>query len=518
MTLKLQKLLESLEDYTILGKSIQQDIDISGISFDTRALQKGDLFVAIKGVDADGHNYIQKAAEKGASAILVEDETKVHENIDIPFIKVSNSRKALAQLAAAFYDFPARKLKVIGVTGTDGKTTTSKIIHHILNEAGHKAGLITSINAIIGDEVFETGFHTTTPDAISIQKYLAQMVMADLEYAVIETSSHGLAQYRVEACEYDIAVLTNITSEHLDYHKTREEYIAKKAHLFELLSSSSKKENVLKISVLNYDDPSYGTFRNYDANRHFSFGLSNKADFWADEISVNGTLLQFTVHTPEEKFRITSRLVGEYNAYNILTAIAVAYSQKIPKERIIKAIGSLQYIQGRMELVQHEQGNFNIIIDFAHTANALKQALHAVRAFTENEIHVVFGSAGLRDIQKRKVMGIVAGKLADKIYITAEDPRTESAEVIIDEIAAGCLQEGREEGIDFYKIPNREEAIKKAILSAQDGDTVITCGKAHETTMCYGTHELPWSEYRVVQNALVRRALMLTENPADKKE
>ena len=516
--MKLQKLLESLEDYTVLTKAAIQDVDINGISFDTRILQKGDLFVAIKGTDADGHNYISQSSEKGASAILIEDETKVPENIVIPVIKVSNSRKALAQLAAAFYDFPAQKLKIIGVTGTDGKTTTSTIIHHILNEAGHKTGLITSINAIIGNEVFETGFHTTTPDALSIQKYLAQMVAAGSEYAVIETSSHGLAQYRVEACEYDIAVLTNITSEHLDYHKTRKEYVTTKAHLFELLSSSYKKENVLKTSVLNYDDPSYSKFTNYNVDRHFSFGLSNKADFWTDDISVDGTLLQFTIHTPEEKFRITSRLVGEYNVYNTLAAIAVAYSQKISKEKIIKAIGSLKNIKGRMEFVPHEQGNFTVIIDFAHTANALEQALHAVRAFTENEIHVVFGSAGLRDIQKRKDMGIVAGKLADNIYITAEDPRTESAEAIIDEIAAGCLQEGREEGADFYKIPNREEAIEKAICSAQDGDTVITCGKAHETTMCYGMRELPWSEYKVVQNALARRALILTENHAEKKE
>ena len=516
--MKLQKLLESLEDYTVLTKAAIQDVDINGISFDTRILQKGDLFVAIKGTDADGHNYISQSSEKGASAILIEDETKVPENIVIPVIKVSNSRKALAQLAAAFYDFPAQKLKIIGVTGTDGKTTTSTIIHHILNEAGHKTGLITSINAIIGNEVFETGFHTTTPDALSIQKYLAQMVAAGSEYAVIETSSHGLAQYRVEACEYDIAVLTNITSEHLDYHKTRKEYVTTKAHLFELLSSSYKKENVLKTSVLNYDDPSYSKFTNYNVDRHFSFGLSNKADFWADDISVDGTLLQFTIHTPEEKFRITSRLVGEYNVYNTLAAIAVAYSQNITKDKIIKAIGSLKNIKGRMEIVPHELGDFNVIIDFAHTANALEQALHAVRAFTENKIHVVFGSAGLRDIQKRKDMGIVAGKLADNIYITAEDPRTESAEAIIDEIAAGCLQEGREEGADFYKIPNREEAIEKAILSAQDGDTVITCGKAHETTMCYGTHELPWSEYKVVQNALARRALILTENHAEKKE
>ncbi|MDP8313745.1 MAG: UDP-N-acetylmuramoyl-L-alanyl-D-glutamate--2,6-diaminopimelate ligase [Candidatus Celaenobacter antarcticus] len=514
----LQKILENLEDYTELGNKPTRDIDISGISFDTRNLEKGDLFVAIKGIDADGHKYINKAIEKGASAVLFEDETHKLQDKNIPFIKARNSREALARIAAAFYGFPARKLKIIGVTGTDGKTTTSTLIHHILNETGHKAGLITSINVIIGDRVFQTGFHTTTPDALSIQKYLAEMVAAGTEYAVIETSSHGLAQYRVEACEYDIAVLTNITSEHLDFHKSREEYIHAKAHLFELLSLSYKKNNVPKISVLNYDDPSYSTLTKYDADQHFSFGLSNKADFWADKILHNETKLKFNVHTPIDEFEIASPLLGEYNVYNILAAVTVAYSQNIPKDRIISAIDSLQNIKGRMELIPHTHGDFNVIIDFAHTANALEQALRSVRVFTKNRIHVVFGSAGLRDIQKRKEMGIIAGKLADKIYITAEDPRTESVEAIIEEVATGCAQEGRKEGIDFFMVPDREEAIEKAIISAQDGDTVITCGKAHETTMCYGTHELPWSEYLVVLNALKKRELMLTENPAVKKE
>ncbi|MCD6329535.1 MAG: UDP-N-acetylmuramoyl-L-alanyl-D-glutamate--2,6-diaminopimelate ligase [Candidatus Cloacimonetes bacterium] len=513
----LQKLLKSLQDYTVLGYKAVREIDISGISFNTRNLEKGDLFVAIKGVDVNGHKYVNKALEKGASAILLEDEAYVSKGKDIPFIKIQNTRKALALIAAAFYGFPARKLKVIGVTGTDGKTTTSTIIHQILNDAGYKTGLITSINAIIGDKAFQTGFHTTTPDALSLQKYLAEMVASGSEYAIIETSSHGLAQYRVEACEYDIAVLTNITSEHLDFHKSRDEYISAKAHLFELLSLSYKKNDIPKISVLNYDDPSYGTFSKYDADQHFSFGLNTKADFLADEISQENGLLKFTIHTRKDKFNVESHLLGIYNVYNILAAVAVAYSQNISKEKIILSIASLQHIKGRMERIAHKTGNFNMIIDFAHTTNALENALDSVRSFTKGLIHVVFGSAGLRDVQKRKEMGIVAGKLADKIYITAEDPRTESVDDIINEIAAGCIQEGRKEGIDFFKIPDREKAIEKAILSAQDGDTVITCGKAHETTMCYGAQELPWSEYLVVQNALKMRELMLTENHAEKK-
>ncbi len=514
----LQKLLENLNDYAVLGNKSIHEIEISGISFDTRNLKKGDLFVAINGIDADGHNYIKKAIEKGAAAVLFENEPLSQKDDIVPFIKTKNTRDALYSLGAEFYGFPARKLKIIGVTGTDGKTTTSTLIHHILNAAGYKTGLVTSINAIIGDKVFQTGFHTTTPDAVSIQKYLAEMVAAGSEYAVIETSSHGLVQCRVEACEYDIGILTNITSEHLDFHKSREEYINAKAHLFELLSLSHKKENIPKISVLNYDDPSFGTFQKFGADQHFSFGLSNKADFWANDISQEEGPLKFTVHTPQEQLKIVSRLLGEYNIYNILAAIAVAYSQNISKEKIISAIESLQRIKGRMELIPHSQENFNVIIDFAHTANALRQALRAVRSFTKGQIHVVFGSAGLRDVHKRREMGIVAGQLADKIYITAEDPRTESLDAIIKEIAAGCIQEGRKEGIDFFMLPDREEAIENAILSVQDGDTVITCGKAHETTMGYGTQELPWSEYLVVQNALKKRELMLTEKPADKKE
>ena len=514
----LQKLLENLNDYVVLGNRHIHKIEISDISFDTRNLEKDDLFVAIKGIDTDGHNYIKKAIEKGAAAVLFEDEAYSPNDKITSFIQTKNTRDALSHLAAAFYGFPARKLKIIGVTGTDGKTTTSMLIHHILNAAGYKTGLITSINAIIGDKIFQTGFHTTTPDAVSIQKYLAEMVAAGSEYAVIETSSHGLAQYRVEACEYDVAVLTNITSEHLDYHRSREEYIHAKAHLFELLSSSYKKENVPKISVLNYDDSTFDTFQKFEADKHFSYGLSNNADFWADDISQEEGLLKFTIHTSKEKLKITSHLLGEYNVYNILAAIAVAYSQNISKEKIISAIESLQQIKGRMELIPHTQGNFIVIIDFAHTANALEQALRAIRTFTKGRIHVVFGSAGLRDVQKRKKMGKVAGKFADRIYITAEDPRTESVDAIIKEIAAGCMWEGRKEGKDFFMFPDREEAIEKAILSAEDGDTVITCGKAHETTMCYGTQELPWNEYLVVQNALKKRELMLTEKPADKKE
>ncbi|MBN2017444.1 MAG: UDP-N-acetylmuramoyl-L-alanyl-D-glutamate--2,6-diaminopimelate ligase [Candidatus Cloacimonetes bacterium] len=513
MTLK--ELLQNSGDYELLRGST--GLDIAKICVDSRSAEKGYLFVAIKGVDVDGHEFIEKAVENGVGAIMLEDETFMPAEVSVPVLKVKNSRKALAHLAAAFYGFPARKLIVIGVTGTDGKTTTSTLIHHILNEAGHKTGLITSINAVIGDRILETGFHTTTPDALSLQKYLAEMVDAGSEYAVIETSSHGLAQYRVEACEYDIAALTNITSEHLDYHRSREEYIQVKAHLFELLSLSSKKNDIPKISILNKDDPSYENFHKHQADMHISFGIKKNADYKAEDVMQNEKL-RFSVHATGKTLRIESPLLGTYNVYNILAAIAVARSQNISWDVIVRAVSSLRTIKGRMENVLHKQGNFMVIIDFAHTANALEQALLATRSFTKGKIHVVFGSAGLRDVQKRREMGKVAGRFADRIYITTEDPRTESIDDIIQEIAAGCIQEGRKEGIDFFKIPDREKAIEKAIISAHNGDTVITCGKAHETTMCYGIEETPWSEYDAAQKALKKRALILTEKKGQKKE
>jgi len=501
--MKLAKLLQDIQNYEVVKGS--PDKNIQNVHFDSRKVNENDLFIAIKGVDEDGHAFIKNALEDGATGFVLEDEQFMPDNKGITVIKVKNSRKALAHIAASYYDYPARKLTVIGVTGTDGKTTTSTLIHHILQHANLKAGLITSINAIIGEHIYETGFHTTTPDAISIQKYLNEMVSAGCEYAVIETSSHGLAQYRVEACEYDVAVLTNITSEHLDYHKSQEEYIKAKARLFTMLAQSYKKENISKISILNKDDANYEEFIQFLADRHLSYGLKSSADFRAENIENKQGKLSFVVHSPKGEFKIESPLLGNYNVHNILAACAVAYSQHIPTNAYAEAITTLDHIKGRMELIPYEKGAFKVIIDFAHTAYALEQALKTTRTFTPNKIHVVFGSAGLRDIKKRKQMGIVASKFADKIYITAEDPRTEDVNAIIDEIAQGCLEQERDEGKDFFRIPDRKQAIETAIMNADDGDTVLCCGKAHETTMCYGRNEQPWSEYEVVQKALMKR-------------
>jgi UDP-N-acetylmuramoyl-L-alanyl-D-glutamate--2,6-diaminopimelate ligase len=480
------------------------DVDVSGIAFDSREVSIGDLFVAIKGGEYDGHNFIRDAIKKGAVAVVLQDREFLTGK-KVPYLFVEDTRVTLALLSSAFYGHPSRKLHLIGITGTDGKTTTCHAIYSILKSAGYRVGLISSISAIINEKEYETGFHTTTPDSVSLQRYLADMVKANAEYAIIETSSHGLAQHRVDGCEFDVGVLTNITSEHLDYHKSREEYINAKELLFRRLSKSFRKKDVPKISILNADDPSFYRFQKWDADKKISYGLSLSAMFYAYDIHLGTKGIFFKVKYPEGEIGIRTSLLGRYNVYNLLAASAVAYSQGVSPEKIVEGIGSLTQVKGRMEIVPHKAGDFTVIIDFAHTSAGLEKALEAARMLSRNRVIVVFGSAGLRDREKRGKMGYVAGRLSDKIFITAEDPRTEPVDLIIDEIAKGLADAGKEEGKDFWRIPDREEAITKAIDIAEAGDVVIICGKAHEKTMCIGSIEYSWDEYSVVRKALANR-------------
>ena len=499
--MKLENLVSTLKSYKTYNFYNAGDIEISGISFDSRKIKSDEVFVAIKGENFDGHKFIKSAVENGAIAIVCENSSYIS-NPQIPVFIVQNSRKILATLAAEFYGHPARKMKVIGVTGTDGKTTTANLIFNILKTAGHKTGLISSINAVVGEKIYETGFHTTTPDAVQMQKYLEKMVIADTEFAVIETSSHGLAQHRVDMCEFDIAVITNITSEHLDYHKNFDDYRNAKARLFQSLNTNFRKDKVSKISILNKNDESFNFLKKFKSDIQYYYGFGKSADFSAENIQYKNQQMYFDVQTPNRTFPVKTSLLGRYNVSNILAAISVAYSQNISKEAIQNGIKSLKKVKGRMEFIPHNSGDFEVIIDFAHTANALENVLETAKMFTKNNLIVAFGCAGLRDKSKRKKMGKIAGELADKIFITAEDPRTESLEKIMNEIAKGCEFSNRKEEADFWKIPDRKEAIAKAILSAQDGDVVIICGKAQEKTMCFGEKEYPWDEYEVVKSAL----------------
>lgn len=485
-----------------------EDIEVSGLAFDSRQVEPGDLFVAILGLEFDGHEYIPQAVQAGAAALVISDDRYLSppsgEPYPLPCILVPDSREALAHLAAAFHGFPSRKLRVIGVTGTDGKTTTANLIWSVLKAAGRATGLMSSVNTVIGDSQYDTGLHTTTPDALEVQTYLAQMVDRGAEYAVLEATSHGLAQHRLTGCDFDVAVVTNITHEHLDYHRNFEEYRRAKARLFDSLTMSARKPGVAKVAVLNVDDPSFSYLRDIPADVRLTYGLGEEALVTASEITLSSGGVSFTAETPQSAFPVETRLPGRFNVYNALAAIAVALSQEVPVAHIQEGLGGVAQVEGRMEKIDLGQA-FQVLIDFAHTPNSLKNALEAARGMTEGQVTVVFGSAGLRDREKRPVMGEIAGRLADGIVITAEDPRTEDLGQIMAQIADGCERAGRQEGADYWRIADRGKAIQFAIDRAGEADLVLITGKGHEKSMCFGTTEYPWSDHQAVRDALERR-------------
>lgn len=386
----------------------------------------------------------------------------------------------LAVVANFFFGFPSRKLRVIGVTGTDGKTTTVSLIHHILSENKYKAAMVSTVSAKIGEEEIDTGFHITAPDPWLLQKLLKKMVDKGIKCVVLEATSHGLDQFRLWGINFEVGVLTNITHEHLDYHKTIENYRLAKLGL--LLKS--------KEAVINRDDPSYeflaDKLQNFKDAKIFSYGIKNKANFNLKD------------------FPFKTSLPGDYNKLNCLAAIGATIAFGVSKNEVLNSIPTFKGVTGRLEEIKVGQ-KFKVIVDFAHTPNALEQVLKLLNGEKQKEkkLIAVFGAAGLRDKTKRPMMGRVANKYADFSVITAEDPRTEDVNEICNEIAGGFS--GNQ---DKYKImTNRGEAINFAINNlANDGDIVVICGKGHEKSMCFGTKEYPWSDQEAAKNALKERS------------
>lgn len=495
------------------------DLPVFGIAIDNRQVQPGYIFIARPGASVDGHDFIPDAIHRGAVAVVGQKDIP---GLDIPYIRVADSRRAVTHLAAAFYGHPGRKLTVIGVTGTDGKTTTSNILYQILIAAGLKTGLVSTVNAIIGDEVLDTGFHVTTPDAHDIQRYLARMVEAGLTHVILETTSHGLAQYRVDASQYDIAVVTNITHEHLDEHGSYENYRAAKGRLFELLADTDPKpQGNPRLGVLNLDDEkSYGyispLIARHPSSRQTCYGLTPKADIYAGNISYSRSGLAFDVAGKDFRAPVQSHLVGAYNVSNCLAAFSAAVvGLGLDPRTVAQGIANLPGIPGRMEFIDMGQ-TFTAIVDFAHTPNALKAALQTARhiidapfsleegpeARVKHRVICVFGSAGLRDREKRRLMAETSAELADISILTAEDPRAESLDDILAEMAAGATAKGGVEGETFHRLRDRGEAIKFALKLARPGDLVIACGKGHEQSMCFGTTEYPWDDRAAMRAAL----------------
>lgn len=494
------------------------EVLIANLVYDSRVVTPGSLFVALRGENTDGHHFIPGAIERGAVAVVGEEEPG---HLSVPYLWVKDSRLALAHLSASFYDFPARDLTMIGITGTDGKTTTANLIYSILHAAGIRSGLISTVNAVIGDQVVDTGFHVTTPESPDIQRYLAEMRAAGLSHAVVEATSHGLAQHRVADCEFDIGIVTNITHEHLDYHGSYAAYRAAKAGLFDIVGAKVPKgARDLRIGIINRDDTSYPFLEDhiqsalssrYQPITQISYGSHPAADVRSEMVVYRPDGLSFMAVVGDVRIPIDSYLVGEYNVSNCLAAIAATVgSLGIPGELARLGILSLKEIPGRMEKIGLGT-DFLTLVDFAHTPNALRQVLLAARHTVETvdvkgRLIAVFGSAGLRDCAKRRLMAETAAELADFTVFTAEDPRTESLPAILEEMAAGCCSNGGVEGESFWRIPDRREAIRFALRLAQKNDTVLILGKGHEQSMCFGTIEYPWDD-RIALRAAVAELL-----------
>ena len=479
-------------------KSPVHTAEVTGIAVDSRKVQPGDVFVATSD-RVDGHQYIPDAVRNGASAVIGSEPL----TLSVPYIQVTDTRGALAHISAAFYRYPANHLTMIGVTGSDGKTTTVNFLYQIMNAAGLKTGMISTVNAIIGDQALDTGLHVTTPEAFEVQAYLRQFVDAGLTHAVLETTSHGLAARRVSGTDFDIGVVTNITHEHLDYHGSWEGYLQAKGRLFEGVGQPKRKAHPIEpLAVLNRDDRSYQPLQMMTTARQVCYGGDQRAEVWASDIINTPDHLKFTAHGPGFEVPIETSMIGNYNVWNILAALSAAVvGLGIDPAVAAEGIKTVDGVPGRMERINLGQ-DFLAIVDFAHTPFAIKAALEAGCKLTNGRVIAVFGSAGLRDKQKRRMMAETSAQLADLTVLTAEDPRTESLDEILAEMADGVVSQGGVENETFFRIPDRGDAIRFAVEQAQPGDLVFALGKGHEQSMCFIETEYPWDDRTAMRAAL----------------
>ena len=537
------------------------DVTLTRFTEKTSEVEPGAAFVARVRTGSDGHPYISQAIARGASLILAQrppDELAVAVPLGVVYLTVPDTAEALAWLAAAWEGFPSRDLVTIGITGTDGKTSTANILFSILQAAGIRAGLLSTIRAVIGGAEEPLELHVTTPEAPVVQRYLRRMVDAGLTHVVLESTSHALAQSRVAAVDFDLAVVTNITHEHLDYHGSYEAYFAAKRRLFEFLldepivipARNPLKPATPRTAILNRDDASYESLAAFlygQPARVLTYGLTpvgaNRRvrpeapttgahagaplpDVTADNVTYGPGETRLTLRLAgQEPLPVASALVGAFNVYNLLAAAATAAALGVPAEAIRAGLETVRGLSGRMERIDAGQ-SFLVVVDFAHTPNALERAIGAARGMVggqpgaESQVQVasfadlqgsggaggrvitVFGSAGKRDVDKRRLMAEISIRAADLTVLTAEDPRTESLDDILATMAAAAAGAGGVEGETFWRAPDRGRAIYFALTLARPGDVVLICGKGHEQSMAFGTTEYPWDDRRAAMAAL----------------
>lgn len=487
--MKLRELLtEALGAEALSGRTVP-DVEVTGVVQNTARLEPGVVFVARRGGSVDGHRFARLAVDAGAVAVVGENEhVATLPWRATPYIWVPDDRVALARLAATFHGHPSRRLSVIGVTGTDGKTTTSFLLHHLL--AGEAStGLLSTAGIRLGTEPLPLEGHFTTPEAPEVQGILARFVAENAVHAVVESSSHGLAAHRLDEIAYDVAVWTNLSAEHLDYHGTMDAYLAAKRLLVERAP----------VAVLNRDDPMFERFASA-ARRLVSYGLSADAHWRASDVEARSGSLRFRVHHPGGVDVAELPLIGRYNVHNALAALAAASEFGGEPAALLPRLASFPGVPGRMEVVRSTP--FAVVVDFAHTPTSLARALEAAREAASQRVIVVIGAAGQRDPGKRRPLGEIAASQADLAIFTEEDSRNEDTEAILEELAAGAHQAGGRPGVTYLIEPDRRAAIRTAVARAEPGDVVILCGKGHETTLERRSETLPWNEAAEARAAL----------------
>jgi UDP-N-acetylmuramoyl-L-alanyl-D-glutamate--2,6-diaminopimelate ligase len=506
--MELKRLIEGVEVKKIAGDPL---IEVEGIAYHTKQIGKGFLFAAIRGLEVDGHQFIEEAVQRGAGAVVSEEEREVS---DRTLILVPNSRRALGKISSNFYGDPSSRLKLIGITGTNGKTTTTYLLESIFRKAGCDVGVIGTINYRFGQKT--TPAPNTTPESLDLQRILWEMVKEGTSHVIMEVSSHGLDLDRVFGCQFDGGVFTNLTSEHLDYHKTLEKYFESKKKLFSDYLVGSRKKR--RFAVTNHDDPRGEKMVEGIDLPVIRYGLSSSCDITADQVTSSFEGLSCRVRTPGGDLSIRSKLIGDFNVYNILAAVSVGIGMEVPLETLKKGVEGLEGVSGRFEKVENTRG-FHVIVDYAHTHDALERVLLGLKGIIENgtqnhgKMITVFGCGGDRDRTKRPLMGEVAGRYSDLAILTSDNPRTEDPLAILEEVEKGFkslpLREWRPDEIELWrskkgylKVPDRREAIRMAIRLAQPSDTVLIAGKGHEDYQIVGKKRFPFDDRIEAQKAL----------------
>jgi UDP-N-acetylmuramoyl-L-alanyl-D-glutamate--2,6-diaminopimelate ligase len=495
--MQLKQIIQQLTEATVEGPL---DREVSGITYDSRRVTPGMLFVAIPGRTTDGHEFISTAIERGASAVICERSRAFPSRATR--ISVPDAREALARAANSYYEHPSKKLKVIGVTGTNGKTTVAFMVKAMLEAAGIKTGLLGTVRYEIGDRVIPA--QRTTPESLEVQQMMAQMLKADCEACVMEVSSHALEQKRVLGVEFDVGIFTNLTRDHLDFHGTMENYFAAKRKLFASLAEGGKRS----AAIINIDD-TFGA-RLAGGSRvevELTYGLQKAARLRATRIELNADGTRFVVEAPERKFALRLPLIGRHNIYNALAAVGAGLALKLDVVKIQAALNALPPVPGRLEAVSAGQ-SFGVFVDYAHTDDALKNVLTTLREITKGRVLLAFGCGGNRDAGKRAKMGKVAAELADFTLITSDNPRKEDPAKIVAQIEEGY----RSVRTHAYVVElDRRRAIQQILSKAEPGDTVLLAGKGHETYQEFEDTVVPFDDRLHAQEALENLSLTVKQ-------